>query len=244
MKKKILVAMVVAALVGLLTVGAVFAQKGDNPFGGKRGSGDGDSPLHDYMSEAMADALGISVEELDAAREDGGVRALIEEQGLSEDELSTLMQGVREKALAAAVADDAITQEEADAIQERGFGRDGKRGGQNGEKNEALKGYMSEAMADALGISVEEFEAAREDGGVRTLIEEQDLTTEELSALKDSAREKALEAAVEDGVITQEQADAAKERGANRDGKRGGGHGNRDGAKDGNGAGLGQGTDG
>ncbi len=119
-----------------------------NPNNGPRGDRGNDS-------EALADALGITVEELEAAKE-----------------------GVRTAAIEQAVADGLITQEQADQIlsgEGRGFM---PRGGQNSEIDfEAL-------LADELGISVEELQAAQE-----------------------AVRAAQLEQAIEDGLITQEQAD-------------------------------------
>ncbi len=119
----------------------------------------------------LADALGITVEELEAARE-----------------------AANEAAIAEAVAQGLITQEQADAMQAR----------------KALMSYLDRKvlLAGALGITVEELEAAHEEGKTLTdlmIDAELDATT-----VRDNLREAhadALAQAVEDGVITQEQAD-------------------------------------
>jgi len=67
---------------------------------------------------------------------------------------------------------------------------------------------IHQALADALGISLTEFEAARVEG--KTLVELADTYDVEVAVLFDvmqSARAEALAQAVEDGTISQEQAD-------------------------------------
>ena len=127
MKKTFVIAFVLAAMVGLLAAGVAFAQDENPPFGG-RAPKDGSGLLHDYMSEAMADALGMTAEELQASHDAGEYfYDLALAQDFTEDEISTLMQDARATALDAAAADGVITQEQADAMKERGTGR-GSRG--------------------------------------------------------------------------------------------------------------------
>lgn len=89
----------------------------------------------------MAEALGLSVEELEQARQDGtSPRELMESAGLDRDELHERMVAAREAAVAQAVADGVITQEQADLLAERGMrgrmggahGRFGRPGGHRG----------------------------------------------------------------------------------------------------------------
>ncbi|MEZ4770093.1 MAG: hypothetical protein R2844_16885 [Caldilineales bacterium] len=118
----------------------------------------------DAGGQYLAGALGISLEELQAAQQKAG-----------------------EAALQQAVDDGMLTQEQADALQARGLGFDHARmfGRMAGNiDGEAL-------LADALGISVADLQAAR-------------LT----------AQGAALDQAVTDGRITQEQADQMKARAA------------------------------
>jgi hypothetical protein len=125
----------------------------NRPDFGERGPGRGNDA---DRGEALAEALGITLEELQAAQE-----------------------AARAAALEQAVADGLITQEQADQIAESG-GRS-PRGSHFGDKDELL--------AEALGITVEELQAAQE----------------EVRAAK-------LAQMVEDGVITQEQADLMEAR--------------------------------
>lgn len=116
--------------------------------------------------EYLADALGVTVEELQAARQEAA-----------------------DAAIQAALDQGLITQEQADALTLRGFfGGRGFRGGWFGFPGRA--GKFSDAvdydalLAEALGISVEELQSAREE-----------------------AQSAMLTQAVEDGLLTQDQAD-------------------------------------
>ncbi|MCB8943089.1 MAG: hypothetical protein H6658_04990 [Ardenticatenaceae bacterium] len=145
--------------------------------------------------QALADALGISLEELQAAQAEA-----------------------KAAAVAQAVTDGLITQEQADAIL-AGNGRPG-----HGFRLEDGGQYL----ADALGISLEDLQAAMEqveaeklaamvEAGVITQ-EQADMIAarravetyvdyEALQATLQAAYEEAINQALADGIITQEQAD-------------------------------------
>jgi hypothetical protein len=97
---------------------------------GGRGFGmmvDGEtSPVHEYMTDALAEALGITPEEFVSRREAGETLWQIAESlGISSDDLSTLIADARAEALDQAVQDGVITQEQADWMNQRmgpGFG--------------------------------------------------------------------------------------------------------------------------
>lgn len=130
--------------------------QGHRARGGRRSQID-----HDAL---LADALGITVETLETARENA-----------------------KDAALQQAVAEGLITQEQADRMQgregngsrgKRGFGPRGKFGSQDAQiDHQAL-------LADALGISVAQLEAAQQ-----------------------TARDAAIQQALDEGLITQEQVD-------------------------------------
>ena len=125
---------------------------------GERGAPDSD------RAQFLADALGITVDELDAAR-----------------------TAAKEAGLAQAVAEGLLTQEQADAISSgEGRGR-----GIRTPRSQESTIDMRALLADALGITVDELDAAEQ-----------------------SARDASLAQAVTDGVITQEQADLMQARGA------------------------------
>lgn len=167
-------------------------------FGGRGPHGFAGPDKMGTVDELLADALGITVEELEAAQ-DAGRTAAIEQ----------------------AVADGLMTQEQADRLlsNERGF-RGHIRFGADIDA-EAL-------LADALGISVEELQAAREEAlGARLdqLVADGVITQEQAEmmqarkavreyvdtdALADTVQSffaDAIEQALADSVITQEQAD-------------------------------------
>jgi polyhydroxyalkanoate synthesis regulator phasin len=137
--------------------------------------GDGDSLFGGY-EEALAEALGIDVEDLQAAYE-----------------------AVRETLIQQAVDDGTLTQEQADALLsgERPEGappegerlegaRPGPRGGIGFHAGDADANAL---LADQLGITVDELEAAQQE-----------------------AHDAVIAQAVEDGTITQEQADLMQAR--------------------------------
>ncbi|MCO5206142.1 MAG: hypothetical protein M9928_14000 [Anaerolineae bacterium] len=182
-------------------------------------------------NEYLADALGITVEELETAMSEAREAALADREagiaidrdagdtyladalGISAEELDAAKQAARDAALEQAVADGAITAEEAALIQAR----------------EALKTYVDRdvLLADVLGISAEELAAAHAEGIRSTdLLEELGMTVTEAQEALQTAYDDAVAQAVADGVITQAQADQLAEMQVLRDGL---GHGGRGG---------------
>ena len=192
--------LVLAALAALLGATMTFAQDdvpaapdvpaeagapGPGPKG-NRGHGPGRFFDKEAYDQALADALGISVEDLLAARETAK---------------ATLIQQ--------AVDEGKLTQEQADAIL-------------SGEGLRSLgpivdKEVIETAVAGALGISVDELEAMKAEGKRLPQIAEE--LGVEMSAVQEAvqaARAAAIQQAVEDGTITQEQADWLLEHGGKR----------------------------
>ena len=95
-----------------------------------RWSRGGYGPMHEYMVDAFAEALNLTHEELEAKLGDGETMwSIAQAQGLSDEEIADLMVEARTKALEQAVADGALTQEQADwmiqrmqEMQSAGFG--------------------------------------------------------------------------------------------------------------------------
>jgi hypothetical protein len=143
---------------------------GRGDFGGRGGHHSGAD------DEALAAALGITQEELQAAR-----------------------QEVMAERLAQAVEDGFLTQDQANTMLAM----------------EALKSYIDRdaILAAALGMTVEEVEAAREDDTLYDLMAGIDQT--ELQEKTQAAMEAAVQQAVSDNVITQDQADLVLEQMAN-----------------------------
>ena len=126
--KKIIIALTLVGAISLLGIGMVMAQEvsprtqaGDCP---NCPFGNTDHPLHEYMSEALANALGITVEEFNAYREEGLTFFGIANQlNLDLDTLSASIAQIRTEAIELAFADGVLTQEQYDFMMGRaGFG--------------------------------------------------------------------------------------------------------------------------
>ena len=74
--------------------------------------------------------------------------------------------------------------------------------------------FMIESFAEGLGLTASQLEARLESGETMWQIAEAEgVSWEEFSSIMQTAREDALDKAVEDGTITKEQADFMKSRG-------------------------------
>ena len=125
MKKKFAIAFVLATILGLTIVGAALAQDGNPPFGG-RGPGDGSGFLHDYIEKALADAVGLPFTEFESRHDSGETFYLIAlSEGYQAEEIPALMEAAHGAALDAAAANGLVTQEQANWMKSRGFGRGG-----------------------------------------------------------------------------------------------------------------------
>lgn len=132
MKKTLWIVLLVILALGALSVGVVAAQDGQPPYG-QRGVTDGVGPMHDYMEQAMAEAVGLSVEEFEARHDAGETFYQIAlAEGFTAEEIPALMQEARANGLAAAANAGVITQEQAEWMNSRGFGRGGMMGGFGG----------------------------------------------------------------------------------------------------------------
>jgi len=120
----------VAVVVGMaLGTGSVAYAQEETPVsvcqaGVRRGSGAGQAgmgPLHEYMVEAFAERLGLAlatVEDRLAAGETLCDIAL--DQGLSLEDFRSLWLDIRQEAIAEAVADGVLTEEQAEWLSQRG----------------------------------------------------------------------------------------------------------------------------
>jgi len=162
------------------------------PFGGHGGRGLPFGPGSGIDYDAyLAEALGITTDELQAAYDTADQAALDE-----------------------AVAQGLITEEQAALIQAR----------------RALVDYIDHdaIIAEALGITTDELQAARDEGkDVRDLIDELDLDGQTVLAAIKAGYQEAVQQAVDDGILTQDQADQIAENVQDLLGGRGGrgGHG-------------------
>ncbi len=128
-KTMLIVGLVVAALV-VLGVGVAFAQ-GPAPYAGNGPMmQNGGGYLHTYMVTAFAEKLDLKVEDINARLTAGeSMYDIALADGVKAEDFSALMVEVRTIAMNAAVKDGVITQEQADWMSSRGFGRGGMMGG-------------------------------------------------------------------------------------------------------------------
>ena len=92
-------------------------RRGPNPFGDERPELDW---LHEATQEAAAEALGLSVEELEAAREEGvKLDELAEEAGVEVEAVKEAVEAARTEAIEQALVDGTITDEQAQFLLER-----------------------------------------------------------------------------------------------------------------------------
>lgn len=120
--------------------------------------------------------------------------ALAEQLGITTAELETARIAAQELRLQDAVDSGDLTTEQADLMR----------------AHMAVRSYIDREtmLANALGISVDELQAARDAGkSTSDLITELGLTTENVTAALKTALETAVNQAVTDGKITQAQAD-------------------------------------
>lgn len=159
---KIIGAVVIVGLLGLLVVTSVFAQ-GPTPATSQgycgygpalgRGMGAGSG----LMAEAVADVLDMTPEEICEARAEGQTLAdLAAQQGVSTDELVQAIVAAKQAAIEQALADGRLTQEQADWMLERAEemaelqienasglgGMRGARGGMGGRGRGGARGGM------------------------------------------------------------------------------------------------------
>lgn len=260
MKKLLLILVGVGLTVGVLGVaGYAYAQTDDPPhvdstsefdndgfpgFDGKRGGrwfgfDRGEGLLSGYIFPEMARIFGLSDDQVAAFE---NVKETM--QGIKDtytfEEIREMMKEAFSASIDAALADDAITQEEANQMLERmeqfgerdysrfggrdmrgdgeipgfDFGNRGMRGrtprfGFTGRGDGVLGEYMEAALADALGLSVEEFQALKAEEGfnLADYAVDEDMTVEEMQVMMQDVYTSAINAALADETITQEQAD-------------------------------------
>lgn len=227
MKKRYVRAAMIAGLVlaiGLGSVATVAAQGPGRP-GIWGGAGIAERwPIKGTVLETIADLLGLSVDELSLQFWGGRTLAdLAEKAGVDLADLrsavTTSQKEARRAAIEEAVAEGTITQEHADWLLE------GLDNGYSTEIGALRRGLMGaaltgrgdeqpqlEAMAELLGLTPEELSDQLWGGKtLADLADEAGVSLQELKDAADAARENsvrdAIAEAVENGDISQEQAD-------------------------------------
>jgi hypothetical protein len=220
MKKKILIlsiAIVTVAAIGLGAFGLAEAAtpglpalqaNGWGPALGHPHGEKGDGPLRPYVQAASAEILGMTVDELEAAQEEGiRMAVLIEDAGLTVEEFRTAMEAALPGIVEQALADNAITEAQAELILENGLMGPYARFG-------VLHQYVLEAAAEILGMDVDELQAALESGTTMgELLDEAGLTRLQFRQALDDATPGIVRAALANGAITEEQAERILEYG-------------------------------
>jgi hypothetical protein len=120
MKKTILIVGLVVLALGVLGVGAVFAQGVTPPV--DRGSmmGGGYGAMHDYVEEALAAKLGITEKAVEDALASGKTMYQIAlDNGIKEADVAAFLTEVHTTAFDKAVADGVITRAQADFMLQR-----------------------------------------------------------------------------------------------------------------------------
>lgn len=259
-KYRKLVAVVTGIVAVVAVAGAAFAvsaqeptQTGRSAFGqfaqdGSRGNGNGPRGEHgprdggflqdivdqDAIQQVVADTLGISLEELTAAKEEGTrLPDLAEELGVDMADVEAAVRAEFEAQVNAAVDAGSITQEQADEILSHEGVPFGHRGGHGKQGGGILQDIIDQdaiksVVADTLGLSVDELDAAKEAGTtLEELAEAQGVDMADVEAAARAEFEAQVNAAVDAGSITQEQADEILSHegvpfGGNHNGHRGG----------------------
>ena len=181
----------ITALVAVLVVASVAAVSAQDPqIGARKWAGD----LWERMHEAVASALGITVDEYGAA-----------------------LDTARDQVLEQAVAEGLLSEEQAEQLQERlgeGFGpfiRD-KRPGGRGLPIRGPGTTLVAVAADELGMTVQTLLDELQDGKtIAQVAQEQGVDPQTIADAFVALRAEALAEAVENGRITQEQADGMLE---------------------------------
>ena len=227
MFKRISIGILAVVVLALGVTGVVLAQgptppaEGIPPFDGARpGEGfgmrgmRGSRGMRGRQPQALANALGLTVEEVHGALA-GTVAELAESQGMTLEDVVDALSAPMIERFQQAVENGHITQEQADEriaqMEERlleglesgswfSMGGNGFRG--------HIGGAQPQALAEALGVTVEELQEALAEGQtVADIAEAQGVALEDVvDALIAPAIER-FQQAVEDGHMTQEQAD-------------------------------------
>jgi hypothetical protein len=140
MKKTILIVALVLAALAAVGVGVAFAQDETPPYAGG-GMMTGQGAMHTFMVVEFAKKLDLNVNDINTRLAAGETMYDIAlSAGVTAEEFPAVMTEVRAAALDAAVAANVITQEQADWMKSRGYGRGGM-----GAGNCTGTGYQGQA---------------------------------------------------------------------------------------------------
>ncbi len=115
MKKTLLIVALLVLALGALGVGVVFAQGGKPPVGPN-----GYGWMHNYVEQALAAKLGLTEKQVEDQLAAGKTMYQIAlDNGIKQENLAAFMTEVHKDALARAVKDGVITQQQADWMLQR-----------------------------------------------------------------------------------------------------------------------------
>jgi hypothetical protein len=156
MKKTVLIVALVLVAVAVLGVGAAFAQGQQPPRSPMMGGGTG--WMHDYVEQALAAKLGLTEAQVEEQLAAGKTMYQIAvDAGTAEADVTTLLTEVHKTAFDKAVADGAVTREQADWMLQRMQGRYGAGGATGtarcttGPRAEWRPGYCAASAGDDGG---------------------------------------------------------------------------------------------
>jgi hypothetical protein len=215
--KKLVIAGTLVGVLACIGVGVAYAQGNQlssgthgRPGHGPRGDAR-DGAFHGLLLESFADALQMPVAELREKLAAGvSLREVAAEMGLDDEEFRDMMEKVHAAALEKAVEEGLMTQEQADRLQDS-LPPWGPLTDADAPPRGALKEIMDHALlraaAEALNIPTEELSSRLAEGErLGQVARAEGLDVEEWHAILVAARQAAAQAALEQGLITEEQA--------------------------------------
>jgi hypothetical protein len=170
------------------------------------------------VQAATAEALGMTVVELEEALDEQTLLEIAREQNVDVADIQDAVQSVGQEALQQAVEDGDLTQEQADLLGEkmagRAFGLKGTDMLFGGfDKLQTVVETTRTTLAESLGMTVDELDAALDEKTLSEIAKEQGVhmadVQDAMQSAKQAALDEALQQAVDDGTMTQEQADMA-----------------------------------
>ena len=163
-------------------------------------------------AEVLARALGVTAAEVEQAKEDGTLKAML--GGVTLDQLAQAREDASNDAIDDALGGGSITAEQAERLRALAAPRDGL-DREAREQLRALRGVVAvdktAVLAEALGVTAAEVEQAKEDGTLKAMLDGVDRVV--LAAAYADARDAAIDAALAEGAITAEQAELLRDAG-------------------------------
>ena len=164
--------------------------------------------------DVLAEALGITAEEIETAKDDGTLKDLLAD--VSKDDLKTAYETAAGEAIDTASESGDITATQADRLKEVVTADRSELDDSDIETLKSLRGVIEvdaiAVYASLLDMTSEEVEAAKDDGTLRDLLA--GVNRVALAAALVDARDAAIDQAEEDGEITEAQAELLQDAGA------------------------------